>query len=297
MKLSQIGEFGLIQRFKKHIKLDSTVIKGSGDDCAVIKRDKSTYMLYTCDMIIEGVDFKPKEDPYLIGRKAIAVSISDIAACAGLPRYAVVSMGLPKNTSLTKVDRISRGIFDLAKEFNINIVGGDLSRSQRIVIDVSMLGVVDKRALVLRSGAKPGDLVFVTGRLGGSIHGRHLKFTPRIKEAQYLVRNYKINSMIDISDGFMQDLRHICEESKVGAVVFEKLIPLDKDAASLNEALFMGEDFELIFTMPRKEAARLLKNTKGKFHLAAQIVDKKYGLKFENKKEPISGRNLGFNHF
>ena len=297
MLISELGEFGLIERFRKHIKLDSTVIKGSGDDCAVIKWDKFNYLLYTCDMIVEGVDFKRQEDPYLVGRKALAVSISDIAACCGVPRYAVVSMGLPKNTPLAKIDLISRGIFDLAKKYKVNIVGGDLSRSDAIVIDVSLLGVVVKKDLVLRQGAKIGDLVFVTGKLGGSIRGKHLKFTPRVKEAGYLTKNFKINSMIDISDGFAQDLRHICEESKVGAVIFEELVPLSKEARSIKEALFMGEDFELIFTLTRKEAARLLKKKMKGCYLVGEIVDKKYGLRFEDKKEIVFKRGSGFRHF
>ena len=297
MKLSDIGEFGLIERFRKHIKLDHSVIKGSGDDCAVIKWDKNNYLLYTCDMIVEDVDFKSNEDPYLVGRKALAISISDIAACAGTPRYAVISMGLPKNTLLAKIDRISRGFFDLAKKFNINIVGGDLSRAKKIVIDVSMLGSVAKKGLVLRQGAKVNDLIFVTGKLGGSIRGKHLKFTPRVKEARYLTKNYKINSMIDISDGFIQDLRHICEESRVGAAVFKELIPLSEDAGSIKDALFMGEDFELIFTMPRKEATRLLKKKTGNFYLVGEVVDKKFGLKFEDKKKIVLNRDSGFRHF
>lgn len=289
MKLSDIGEFGLIKRFQKSIRLDSSVIKGSGDDCAVIKWDKKHYLLYTCDMIAEGVDFKKQENPYLIGRKSLAISISDVAACGGIPRYAVVAMGLPKNTSLAKIDKISRGIFDLAKKYRINIVGGDLSRADKLVIDASILGIVEKNDLVLRSGAKTGDFIFVTGKLGGSIRGKHLKFTPRIKEARYLVKNYKINSMIDISDGFVQDLGHICEESKTGAVIFEDLIPLSKDARSIQEALFMGEDFELIFTMPPNQAKKMIRDKINSFYLVGEIVGKKYGINFNP--------NSGFKHF
>ncbi|MCX5712128.1 MAG: thiamine-phosphate kinase [Candidatus Omnitrophica bacterium] len=297
MRISDIGEFGLIKRFRKSIKLDSSVIKGSGDDCAVIKWDKKNYLLYTCDMIVEEVDFKAKEDPYLIGRKALAVSISDIAACAGVARYAVVSMGFPKSTSVAKIDQITRGIFDLAKKFKVNIVGGDLSCADKLIIDVSMLGVVEKNNLILRSGAKLGDIVFVTGKLGGSIKGKHLRFMPRIKEARYLARHYKINSMIDISDGFIQDLGHICEESRMGAIVFEKQIPVNKDAGSIKDALFMGEDFELIFTMPRKEAVRLLKMKIKGFFLFVEIVDKKYGIKFKDNSEIDLSKNSGFRHF
>ena len=119
MNITKIGEFGLIQRFRKLIKTDSSVIKGAGDDCAVLRFNKDKYLLFTCDMLAEGVDFTPRDSPYLIGRKAIAVSISDIAACAGLPRYCLVSLATPKNTPLEFVDRLFKGMLDIAKKYNI----------------------------------------------------------------------------------------------------------------------------------------------------------------------------------
>ena len=136
MRLKDIGEFGLIKRFQGKIKNDSSVIKGSGDDCAVLKLDDDNYQLFTCDMIIEGVDFAKTDSLKLVGRKALAVSISDIAACAGIPKHAVVALGLPKNMRVRQVDLLAKGLFDLAKEFKINIVGGDISASDKLVIDV-----------------------------------------------------------------------------------------------------------------------------------------------------------------
>lgn len=144
MQIKDIGEFGLIKRFQRKISLDSSVIKGSGDDCAVLKFNQDKYLLFSCDMIVEGVDFTKKDEPSLIGRKALAVSISDIAACAGTPLHAVVSMGLSKNTSLKFIDEFSKGLFDLARKFHINIVGGDISKAKELVIDVSILGEVRK---------------------------------------------------------------------------------------------------------------------------------------------------------
>jgi thiamine-monophosphate kinase len=282
--ITKLGEFGLIERFRKLIKTDASVIQGSGDDCAVIELSRDKYLLFTCDMLIEGVDFTHKEEPYLIGRKALAVSISDIAACAGMPRYCVVALGLPRRTPISFVDKLFQGMRELAKEYKINIVGGDLSRAERLTIDVSMLGVVEKKRLILRSGAKIGDIVFVTGNLGGSIFGKHLKFIPRIKEARYLVKNFKINSMIDISDGLAQDLSHILEESKVGAVIYAALIPLAHRARNLQDALYMGEDFELIFTLSRNAAKKMLKNNAFNFIAIGEIVDKRYGLRLINKK-------------
>jgi thiamine-monophosphate kinase len=298
MKLSEIGEFGLIKKFKNNIKLDASVIKGSGDDCAVVSFNKDKYMLLTCDMIVEGVDFYPKERPYLIGRKALAVSISDIAACAGVPKYALVSMGLPKRASVEYTERIVKGMLDLARKFKINIVGGDISKATKLVIDVSLLGFVEKKNLVLRSGAKTGDIIFVTGSLGGSIRGKHLRFLPRVKEARKLTANFKINSMIDISDGLAADLGHILQESKVGAMIFERMIPISKNASNLKDALYSGEDFELLFTVSKKEAKRLIKSRIAYAKPIGEIVEKKRGLILVNRNNLKKNiRPKGYKHF
>lgn len=298
MLITKLGEFGLIERFRKAIKTGSSVIKGSGDDCAVLAFDKNRYQLFTCDMLVEGVDFTKKDNPYLIGRKALAVSISDIAACAGVPLHFLVSASLPKGTTISFADKLFKGILDLAGQFKINLVGGDLSRSGRIVIDVSLLGLVEKRYLALRSAAKTGDFIFVTGALGGSIYGKHLKFIPRVKEARFLAQNYKVNAMIDISDGLSADLSHILKESQKGAVLYESMIPLSKQARGLSDALYSGEDFELLFTLSASEAKRLLKRNTFNFKLIGEIVDKKYGLKLIGKRgKQIAIKPKGFRHF
>lgn len=298
MLLSKLGEFGLIDRFKKKIKLDSSVIKGTGDDCAVVRYDKNRYQLFTCDMLVEGVDFRSKEDPYLVGRKSVAVSVSDIAACAGLPQYCLVALGLPKRTTVEFVDRLLQGMLDVAKKYKINIAGGDLSRSEKLVIDVSMAGIVEKKYLALRNGAKEGDIIFVTGSLGGSICGKHLTFRPRLKEARYLAGNFKLHSMIDISDGLSQDLGHILKESNVGGIIYEELIPLSREAKNLEDALYSGEDFELLFSLSRQEAKRLLSKRKNIFRPIGEIVSKKYGLRLldRHNREKII-RAKGFRHF
>lgn len=260
MQLNKLGEFGLIKRFKKLIKTDSAVIEGVGDDCAVLGFDKDNYQLFTCDMIIAGVDFLPKEDPYLIGRKAVAVSVSDIAACGGLPKHCLVSLGIPKKTSVEFIDKLFCGMRDLANDYKINIAGGDLSKARQITIDVSMLGMVEKKNLALRSGAAAGDLIFTTGALGGSLKSKHhLNFIPRLKEARYLAENFRPNSMIDISDGLVADLGHILERSRKGAVLYSGLIPRNKYAVSLNDALYSGEDFELLFTLPLARARKFIR--------------------------------------
>jgi thiamine-monophosphate kinase len=312
MRLKEIGEFGLIKRFQKKIKTDSSVVKGSGDDCAVLKLNKRNYQLFTCDMMIEGVDFRKTANLKSVGRKALAISISDIAACGGIPRHAVVALGLPKNMQLKQVDLLAKGLFDLAKEFKINIVGGDISASAKLTIDVSMLGIVEQNKLCLRRGAKVGDLIIVTGEFGGSIKGKHLTFTPRLKEARFLVDNFKINSMVDVSDGLIQDLGHVLEQSSTGAVVYESLIPLSKEAKGVKEALCSGEEFELLFTVPRDQANKIIKSSKYRFKVIGEIMPKSFGLRIVNLKSKYSkfqlqgycaqartGRsyNTGFRHF
>ena len=298
MYLKEIGEFGLINRFRKQIKTDASVFRGSGDDCAVLKLDKSNYQLFTCDMIIQGVDFRRTDNLKAVGRKALAISISDIAACGGLPKHAVVSLGLPKNMQVHQADLLAKGIFDLAKENKINIVGGDISVSEKLIIDVSMLGIVEKSKLCLRRGAKNGDMIMVTGSFGGSIKGKHLKFTPRLREARFLVDNFKINSMIDVSDGLIQDLGHMLEQSSVGAVLYESLIPLSKEAKGIEEALCSGEEFELIFTASRDQASKIIRSSRYSFKVIGEIMPASFGLRLINHQNKYSNLKFhGHRHF
>lgn len=272
MRICDMGEIGLIKRLAGKIRLDKSVVKGIGDDTAVIRWTKDKYLLFTCDMLVEDVHFwfrgaKPlretkflkKATAFQIGWKALARNISDIAAMGGVPRYAVVSLGIAPSLSVKFADGISDGILTLARKFGINIVGGDTVRSKKLVIDISLIGEVEKRNLTLRSGAKKGDVILVTGSIGGSIKGKHLNFMPRLNEARRLVKEFKVNSMIDVSDGLVLDLWRILDASRVGAMVYEQLIPVSKNAVSFNKAITGGEDFELLFTMRAKEATRLLK--------------------------------------
>lgn len=297
LPLSKIGEFGLIQRIKRSTRTDASVVKGIGDDCAVIKFNSREYLLLTCDMLVEGVDFTPDEDPYLIGRKSLGVSISDIAACGGIPRYALISLGIPKNKKSRFVDKLYAGIKDLAGTYSLNIVGGDISRSKQLVIDVSLVGIVEKKNLILRSGAELKDIIMVSGTLGGSIKGKHLRFTPKVKEARFLANSVKLNSMIDISDGLAQDLNHILKESAKGAVIYQDLIPLSKDCLGVEDALNSGEDFELLFTLPIKEARKLLALNDNFFPIG-HIVEKDKGLVLIDKSgNPRKIKVKGFTHF
>lgn len=303
LTLSQIGEFGFINSIRKLITTDSPVVRGMGDDAAVIRLNQNKYLLLTADMLIEGVHFRRNMNPFDIGHKALACSISDIAAMGGLPKYAVISVGLPANLGISYAKNLYKGIIDTAKKFKISLVGGDTNRSKNIIIDIALVGEVEKNSLVLRSKARLNDIIFVTGFLGNSFKtGKHLKFTPRLNEARVLVNNYRINSMIDISDGLVQDLGHILEESSTGAVIFEKAIPKDK-ITDLKNALYEGEDFELLFTVSKKEAQKLLKDALGKkirfpIKPIGLISDKKKGFTIvseSGRQDKVTVR--GFRHF
>jgi thiamine-monophosphate kinase len=299
MRIGRLGEFGLIDRIARRLShRRQGVVIGPGDDCAVVQYDKRRYQLLTCDMLIEDVDFTKRHDPMLVGRKALAVSVSDIAACSGVPAHAVVSVGLPATTTVRYVDKLIAGMNRVCREFNISVVGGDISKSEKLIIDVCMTGYVEKNRLVVRSGARKGDLLLVTGPLGGSRKRRQFMFTPRVKEARYLTQRPGVHAMIDISDGLIQDLRHILRQSNAGAFLFEQLIPVSSDARGLSGALYDGEDFELLVAVERRLAAKVLKLRPRDYFLIGEITDAAHGLTIIDKKnrEHVL-RPGGYRHF
>lgn len=271
-KIDQIGEFGLIEFIRKRLNVAAnrrfapTVIRGIGDDAAVLPYTKDKYLLLTTDMMAEGMHFTRRTPAKAVGHKALACNISDIAAMGGVPTCAVVSIGLPKNLSVKYVEDMYEGMQKLARTFGVSIVGGDTIKSNQIVINVALLGEVEKKYLVTRSTAKAGDWIFVTGALGGSLQsGKHLHFIPRLAAARFLVRRFKPSAMIDISDGLAGDLNHILKASRVGALLWPDMIPRSKVGASrqggtvpLREALADGEDYELLFTLSKLKARQLL---------------------------------------
>ncbi|MCQ9208530.1 MAG: thiamine-phosphate kinase [Omnitrophica bacterium] len=298
MNLDKIGEFGLIERILKKIKTDRSVICGIGDDTAVISYTKDKYLLFTTDMLIEDIHFTRKEATFpQIGRKALAVNISDIAAMGGIPKYAVVSVGIPRDLCVRSADDLMRGINTLAKEYMVNIVGGDTVRSDKIILSVSLIGEVKKSDLTLRSGAKTGDLIFVSGTLGGSRKLKQFNFIPRVKEAQEIIKKFRPTAMIDLSDGLAADLQRIAQASKAGAVLFKELIPLSR-GATVQSAFYEGEDFELLFTVPLEAVCKFYKKDKFPITCIGKIVEKKKGLALINKQAKSTPlRQKGFKHF
>ncbi len=300
MKLRDLGEFNFINRISKAIRLSTRVIKGIGDDAAVLKYTKDKYMLFTTDMLLEGKHFYKSSSAGLVGEKALSSNISDIAAMGGIPKFAVISIGLPGSLDLKYADELYKGIRRAADKFNIDLVGGDTIGSSKIIINIGLIGEVEKENLALRKGAKEKDAIFVTGDIGGSIKGKHLNFTPRFKEARYLVKNFKINSMIDVSDGLLADLAHILEESDKGAVIYEKAMPVSKNAIDFDSAIRDGEDFELIFTLSERQADRLEKiwPFETRLSMIGQICSVRKGfflVRKSGKSERI--KPAGFTHF
>ncbi len=261
-------EFELIDWIRGRVTPHPRVDVGIGDDAAVMAAPfKPVQTLVTVDMLMEGVDFLlPDASGRRIGHKALAVNLSDIAAMAGRPVAAFVSVALPRRGGMQLAQEIQQGIQTLAAQFDVALPGGDTNTwDGPLVISIMVHGEPTGRGPVLRSGAKVGDWIMATGAFGGSIHGRHLDFVPRLNEAETLNKCVALNAMLDVSDGLVADLRHILEESHVGAVLDLDAVPISPDVSKgtdkrspLEHALSDGEDFELLFTVSPAEGARLL---------------------------------------
>lgn len=273
-----MNELELIARLAKSLPTNKTVISGAGDDCAVLDFGlPDRLLLFKTDAVVEGIHFTADTPPAKIGHKALARCLSDIAAMAGRPLAALVTIGLPKHFVPEHVVDIYSGLNALAKEHDVAIAGGETTTNPGgIFISISLLGTVERGKQVLRSGARAGDAIFVTGELGGSLLGRHLEFEPRLAEARWLAGHFSIHAMIDLSDGLAGDLRHILIASGTGAELLKTSIPVSH-AAKLQArrsssakppviaALTDGEDFELLFTVASGDAVRLLDAWKKKF--------------------------------
>ena len=300
MKIKSVGEFEFIERVKaKTHKLKNAVL-GIGDDCAVLPYSEDKYLLWTQDMLLEDVHFDlSKVSAFKVGRKALAVSLSDIAAMGGIPKYAVLSLGIPEEMLLEVLDDFYSGLLKLAYDFDVELIGGDTNFSEKFICDLSLIGEVEKKLLVKRSGAKVKDGIFVTGSLGGSIKGKQYDFMPRVKEARILVENFKINSMIDISDGLALDLTHITDSSKVGAIIYDDSIPISQEARSKENAFSDGEDFELLFTVgPSISEEAISEKLNIPVRKIGEIVARSEGVKIgkeEGKKAEFKKR--GYKHF
>jgi thiamine-monophosphate kinase len=282
VRVRDLGEFGLIDRLRSIVGVDGEgVVTGIGDDTAVLRVNADNCLLATCDVQVDGVHFvADRTPPGDVGHKSLAVNLSDIAAMGGRPRWALVSLGLAPSTSVGYVEELYRGMQGLATRSGLAIVGGNISRAGgAIFVDVTVLGEVASDRVMTRSGARPGDVIAVTGSLGDSAAGlalalehvrgadrqvrsslveKHRRPEPRIAAGQALAGSGAVTAMMDISDGLAQDLGHICQASGVGARVEAERLPLSTALLSLAEqtgfdplmaALYGGEDYELLVTV------------------------------------------------
>ncbi|MGH8024826.1 MAG: thiamine-phosphate kinase [Limisphaerales bacterium] len=271
-------EFELIAKLTQSLPANETVVTGPGDDCAVLDFGLPDQLfLFKTDAVVEGVHFTRETPPEKIGRKALGRCLSDIAAMAGAPAAALVTIGLPKKFDAEAVAGIYDGVNALARAHRVAIVGGETTANPGgIFISIALLGTVLRGKQVPRNGARAGDAIFVTGELGGSRAAKHLDFDPRIVEARWLAGHFPIHAMADLSDGLAGDLRHILTASGVGAELLNAAIPVSRAAKlqagksdsakpALLAALTDGEDFELVFTLPGGKAVKLLDAWKQQF--------------------------------
>jgi len=309
MKISDLGEFGLIDRIRKMLPGEVPgVIEGIGDDVAVLRGNGDKVWLVTCDVQMEGSHFlRDSVNPRDLGHKALAINLSDIAATGGTPSFALISLGLPKDLPVAFIDELYAGLRAEAEASGTGIIGGNISGSRLgFFIDIFLLGEAPQQEVLLRSGAHPGDRVLVTGTLGDAAAGvamcldpnlatedeyarlvsqRFNRPTPRLREGRLIASLRKATAMLDISDGLAGDLGHICERSDVGVRIFADKLPVSAENRILSRkvhgnewhfSIFGGEDYELLFTAPPEHADELarqiMKETKTPVAIIGEIL-------------------------
>ena len=319
MKIADIGgEFALIRRVTGHSYDDPAIIKGVGDDCAVLEYTADKYLLVTVDMMVENDHFSLKwHTPEQVGKKLMESNVSDIIAMGGTPRWAFISLALTQTTDVELMDEFYRGLYDSAKKHHVALVGGDTTHGRDLVLNLALIGDVDKGFVRLRSHAVPGDLICVTGTLGKSQAGLklllnhrrdsylkgHLEPQCRLEwEGKAIARH--AHALIDVSDGLSSEVTHICEESGTGARIDWEKIPLSKDTIEAARiisgdpheyALYGGEDFELVFTIPMGNIPALQKEFSD-FTIVGEILQKEHGISIlRDGREEVMKK--GYDHF
>jgi len=271
-----VSEIDLIARLTAGLNVEDSVVVGSGDDCAVIDLGiTDDYCLFKTDAIVEDVHFAPNTPAEMIGHKAIARPLSDIAAMGGTPTHALITLGLPDKHCEDRIATIYEGAKAIAVEHKTSIVGGETTHSKQLWLSISVIGKVNREHCITRTGSMAGDAIFVTGELGGSLASKHLNFEPRIPEGCWLAQKFDIHAMIDLSDGLATDLRHLLGK-KLGAELLTTAIPVSRAAklraketpagkTALLAAMTDGEDYELLFTLPAGDAVILYDAWKKRF--------------------------------
>ncbi len=333
MKIEEIGEFGLIGKMAAKLPPRSNnVIKGIGDDTAVLRHEQGHSLLMTTDMLVEDVHFSLKYGTYhSAGWKALAVSVSDIAAMGGTPTCAVVALAVPPGGLVGEIEELYAGIGDCSREYGVDIVGGDTVKSTGgLYVNVTLLGTVEPDKVIYRSGAAPGDVIMVTGNLGhsaaglyalsnsidstagqlaGQVSHSHLYPAARLKEGQALGRSSLATSMNDISDGLASEIVEICEASDTGCELYSDKVPFSETTARVADkagvdpvewALYGGEDFELVFTVrPQnvEQVKAVLSQTGCCPAVVGTILPKVKGCSLIKNGSSFALKPRGYNHF
>jgi thiamine-monophosphate kinase len=318
MRINEIGgEFALINLIAKSYGNRPDVVCGVGDDCAVIRSANDMYLLVTTDMMVENDHFSLTWfTPEQIGKKCMESNVSDIVAMGGTPHYAFLSMCLKKDTDVEFIEGFYRGLYESAERHKVLLLGGDTTHGTEYVFNLALTGAVPSSLLRLRSMARVGDMIAVTGTLGGSTAGLklllnnregylldHLEPRSRTWEEGAAIARYA-HAMIDVSDGLGSEVSHICERSNTGAEIDMEAIPLSantiRSAGTLGSdpyeyALYGGEDFELVFTIPEQAIEELTRDFDD-FTLVGRIVDKSEGIHIikQGEKMPVK---KGYDHF
>jgi thiamine-monophosphate kinase len=266
MKLGALGEDRLLDQLLPRLLSGKAIAMGPGDDCAVVEaHDPRDLLVIKTDCVVEGVHFPPAADAFDVGWKAMMRPLSDFAATSAVPQFALITLVAPEQTEVAWVKELYRGLGRAAKRFEVRIVGGETSSTLGpIAISTSVVGFVESDRWVSRRGGKACDDLFVTGRLGGALKQKHLQFIPRIVESRWLTKNFSIHAMMDLSDGLGADLPRLARASKLGFKIEMEKLPLTR-GATINDAISEGEDYELLFAIPRRHSKRLQEEWKRKF--------------------------------
>ena len=292
--VSDLGEDRLITALMSGFPTRGDVRAGVGDDCAVIghARDPQWRLLKT-DCVIETIHFTSDEDLRRVGWKAMCRPISDIAAMGGLPEHALVTLAIPANMAVSRVKALYAGIRRAARSFKVAVVGGETARSPGpIFISITVSGFVERKRCVSRGGGKAGDALYVTGRLGGSAAGKHLDFQPRLTEARWLTANFKVDAMMDISDGLGADLPRLAAASECRYDLWQDRLPKNQRCTTI-QALSDGEDYELLFAIAPRHVAQLDHKWKRAF---PQLPLTQVGVLLSGPPDPTLARS-GYDHF
>ena len=294
--IARRGEDRLVRLLTSGLPQTARTLLGPGDDCAVLRGpDKKSLTLFKTDCLIEGIHFTADTAAGRVGWKALCRVISDIAAMGGQPHEALITLALPRETKVAWVQRLYQGMKKAARRYGCGIAGGETSSvpdGAPVMISVAMLGSVEKKHLTLRSGGRPGDVICVTGRLGGSLSGRHLDFTPRLTEARWLVEHARPTAMMDLSDGLAKDLPRLADASGTGFTINPALLPCHRGCTPA-QAVSDGEDYELLFALPPRRVAAAMKAWRDAFPRTPLTC---IGELLANKKKrtPLTG---GWEHF